>query len=295
MAARSIGSLTISFGLVAIPVKLYSATEASRQISFNLLHKTCGSRLRQQYFCVKEDVPVSRDEMAKGYEFAKDQYVMFSPEELKALEEAGTQTADINEFVPISAIDPVYFDKAYYIAPDKGGAKPYALFAKALRESKRCAVGRWAARGKQYIVMIRPGDDDGLVMQQLCTPAKCARSSEIDIPKMDVRDAELKLAKQLIDQQTSATFDPSQYTDDVSVRIEEAVQRKVEGQEITMAEAPETGGAQVIDLMEALRASLEKKGVKPAAKSAAPAKGRKPAKSASDEAEAPAPRRSARK
>jgi DNA end-binding protein Ku len=90
MAARSIGSLTISFGLVAIPVKLYSATEASRQISFNLLHKTCGSRLRQQYFCVKEDVPVSRDEMAKGYEFAKDQYVMFSPEELKALEEAGT-------------------------------------------------------------------------------------------------------------------------------------------------------------------------------------------------------------
>ena len=295
MAARSIGSLTISFGLVAIPVKLYSATEASRQISFNLLHKTCGSRLRQQYFCVKEDVPVSRDEMAKGYEFAKDQYVMFSPEELKALEEAGTQTADINEFVPISAIDPVYFDKAYYIAPDKGGAKPYALFAKALRESKRCAVGRWAARGKQYIVMIRPGDADGLVMQQLMYAGEVPPMSEIDIPKMDVRDAELKLAKQLIDQQTSATFDPSQYTDDVSMRIEEAVQRKVEGQEITMAEAPETGGAQVIDLMEALRASLEKKGVKPAAKSAAPAKGRKPAKSASDEAEAPAPRRSARK
>ena len=295
MAARSIGSLTISFGLVAIPVKLYSATEASRQISFNLLHKTCGSRLRQQYFCVKEDVPVSRDEMAKGYEFAKDQYVMFSPEELKALEEAGTQTADINEFVPISAIDPVYFDKAYYIAPDKGGAKPYALFAKALRESKRCAVGRWAARGKQYIVMIRPGDDDGLVMQQLMYAGEVRPMSEIDIPKMDVRDAELKLAKQLIDQQTSAKFDPSQYTDDVSARIEEAVQRKVEGQEITMAEAPETGGAQVIDLMEALRASLEKKGVKPAAKSAAPAKGRKPAKSASDETEAPAPRRSARK
>src|SRR6476660_1473182 len=160
MAARSIASLTVSFGLVSIPFKLFSATEASRQISFNLLHKGCGSRLKQQYFCAKEDVPVSRDEMVKGYEFAKDQYVMFTPEELKALEEAGTQTADISEFVPISAIDPVYFDKAYYIAPDKGGAKPYALFAKALRESKRCALGRWAARGKQYIVMIRPGDDD---------------------------------------------------------------------------------------------------------------------------------------
>jgi DNA end-binding protein Ku len=298
MAARSIGTLTISFGLVAIPVKLYSATEAARGISFNLLHKTCGSRLRQQYFCIKEDVPVSRDEMVKGYEFAKDQYVMFTPDELKAMEEAGTQTADINEFVPISAIDPVYFDKAYYIAPDKGGAKPYALFAKALRESKRCAVGRWAARGKQYIVMIRPVDD-GLVMQQLMYAGEVRPISEIDIPNIEVRDAELKLAKQLIDQQTSATFDPSQYTDEVSERIEQAVQKKVEGEEITIAAPPEAGGAQVIDLMEALRASLEKKGVKPAAASktaeAAP-KGRKPARRAqSDEAEAPAPRRSARK
>jgi DNA end-binding protein Ku len=296
MAARSIGTLTISFGLVAIPVKLYSATEAARGVSFNLLHKTCGSRLRQQYFCIKEDVPVSRDEMVKGYEFAKDQYVMFTPEELKAMEEAGTQTADINEFVPISAIDPVYFDKAYYIAPDKGGAKPYALFTKALRESRRCAIGRWAARGKQYIVMIRPVDD-GLVMQQLMYAGEVRPISEIDIPKMDVRDAELKLAKQLIDQQTSATFDPSQYTDEVTERIEKAVQKKVEGEEITMSAAPETGGAQVIDLMEALRASLEKKGVKPAAKAESAPKGRKPARRAqADEAEAPpAPRRSARK
>jgi DNA end-binding protein Ku len=286
--------LTISFGLVAIPVKLYSATEASRGISFNLLHSTCGSRLRQQYFCIKEDVPVSRDEMVKGYEFAKDQYVMFTPEELKAMEEAGTQTADINEFVPISSIDPVYFDKAYYIAPDKGGAKPYALFTKALRESKRCALGRWAARGKQYIVMIRPVDD-GLVMQQLMYAGEVRPISEIDIPKMDVREAELKLAKQLIDQQTSAKFDPSQYTDDVTARIEAAVQQKVEGHEITMAEEPATGGAQVIDLMEALRASLERKGVKPAAKSAAPEKGRKPPKRAQESESQPAPRRSAKK
>jgi len=296
MAARSIGTLTISFGLVAIPVKLYSATEAARGISFNLLHKTCGSRLRQQYFCIKEDVPVSRDEMVKGYEFAKDQYVMFTPEELKAMEEAGTQTADINEFVPIAAIDPVYFDKAYYIAPDKGGAKPYALFQKALRESKRCAVGRWAARGKQYIVMIRPVED-GLVMQQLMYAGEVRPISEIDIPHMDVREPELKLAKQLIESQTSATFDPSQYTDEVTERIEKAVQQKVEGEEITMAAAPEGGGAQVIDLMEALRASLEKKGVKPAAKAEpAATKGRKPARRAQDEeSEAPAPRRSARK
>src|SRR3981189_946185 len=167
MAARSIATLTVSFARVPTPVKLFSAPEASRAISFNLLHKACGSRVKQQYFCVKEEVPVAREDMVKGYEFAKDQYVTFTPEELKALEEAGTHSADITEFVPIESIDPVFFDKAYYLAPDKGGAKPYALLAKALRESGRCALGRWAARGKQYIVMIRPVDDDGLVMQQL--------------------------------------------------------------------------------------------------------------------------------
>src|SRR5262249_17068766 len=166
MAARSIASLTISFGLVSIPVKLFSATEASKSISFNMLHKTCGSRLRQQYICIKEDVPVGREDMVKGYEFAKDQYVQFTPEELKAMEEVGTHTAEITEFVPLEAVDPVYYDKAYYLAPDKAGAKPYALLAAALRETNRCALGRWAARGKSYVVMIRPVED-GLVMQQL--------------------------------------------------------------------------------------------------------------------------------
>jgi DNA end-binding protein Ku len=274
MAARSIASLTISFGLVSIPVKLYSATETSRAISFNLLHKACGSRLRQQYFCIKEDVPVGREDMAKGFEFAKDQYVMFTPEELKALEEAGTQTADITEFVPAKTIDPVFFDKAYYLGPDKGGAKPYALLARALKESGRCALGRWAARGKQYIVMIRPVDDgfvEGLVMQQLLYSGEVRSMKDIDIPKTDVRDAELKLAQQLIEQQAVDKFDPTAYKDEVRERIEAAVQKKVEGQEITMAEAPEQG-AQVIDLMEALRASLEKKPAKKVQAAKAPAR-----------------------
>src|SRR6266446_1336507 len=148
MAARSIASLTVSFGMVSIPVKLYSATEASRAISFNLLHKACGSRLKQQYLCVKEEVVVPREDMVKGYEFAKDQYVMFSPEELKAMEEAGTHSAEITEFVPLKTVDPVYFDKAYYLGPDKGGAKPYALLARAHRS-------RGAEEGR------RPGDHDG--------------------------------------------------------------------------------------------------------------------------------------
>jgi DNA end-binding protein Ku len=221
--------------------------------------------------------------MVKGYEFAKDQYVMFSPEELKAVEEAGTHSAEIAEFVPIASIDPVHFDKAYYLAPDKGGAKPYALFAKALQESKRCAIGRWGARGKQYIVMIRPVAG-GLVMQQLLYAGEVRSFQEIEIAKSEVKDAELKLAQQLIEQQSSEAFDPAPYVDEVRTRIEAVIQKKVEGQEITMAEAPE-GGAQVIDLMEALRASLEKKA--PAKASQPQAEERKPAKRA-QETEAPA-------
>jgi DNA end-binding protein Ku len=291
MAARSIASLTISFGLVSIPVKLYSATEASRAISFNLLHKSCGSRLKQQYVCAKEDVVVPRDDMVKGYEFAKDQYVMFTAEELKALEEEGTHAADITEFVPIESIDPVYFDKAYYLAPDKGGAKPYALLTKALHESDRCAIGRWAARGKQYIVMIRP-IEDGLVMQQLLYAAEVRSIRDLEIPQTDVKDAELKLAQQLIEQQTSDTFDPGAYTDEVRARIEAAVQKKVEGQEITMTEAPE-GGAQVIDLMEALRASLERRATAPEKPAKAQPETRKPPKRA--RAAEPAARKTAKK
>ena len=301
MAARSIGSLTVSFGLVSIPVKLYSATESSRAISFNMLHKTCGSRLKQQYLCLKEGVPVERDDIVKGYEFAKDQYVIFTPEELKALEEVGTHSADITEFVPLESVDPVYFDKAYYLAPDKGGAKPYTLFTRALRESNRCALGRWAARGKQYIVMIRPVDD-GLVMQQLLYADEVRSMKDLDVPKVEVKDTELKLAQQLIEQQSSDTFDPAAYTDEVRARIEAAVQKKVEGQEVTLADAPE-GGAQVIDLMEALRASLERKGVAPSKARAAKAEpqeqpaaqARKPPKQAPVAEAAPAARARARK
>jgi DNA end-binding protein Ku len=287
MAARSIASLNVSFGLVSIPVKLYSATEASRAISFNLLHKACGSRLKQQYLCIKEEVVVPREDMVKGYEFAKDQYVMFSPEELKALEETGTHTAEITEFVPLESVDPVYFDKAYYLAPDKGGAKPYALLARALRETGRCALGRWAARGKQYIVMLRPVED-GLVMQQLLYADEVRKIGDIEIPKTEVKDAELKLARQLIEQQASDAFDPAAYKDDVKERIEAAVQKKVEGQEITMTEEAPEGGAQVIDLMEALRASLEKKGAAPAKAAKGAEEPRKPAKRAAAQAAAPA-------
>src|SRR5258705_4834042 len=216
--------------------------------------------------------------MVKGYEFSKDQYVTFTPEELKTMEEAGTGMAEITEFVPIEAVDPVYFDKAYYLAPDKGGAKPYALLARALQESGRCALGRWAARGKQYIVMIR-AVEEGLVMQQLLYAGEVRSIKEIEIPQTEVKPAELKLAQQLIEAQASEKFDPAAYKDDVKTRIETAIQKKVEGQEITMTEEP-AGGAQVIDLMEALRASLERKA--PAKARATEAEARKPPKRAQE-------------
>src|SRR5690242_15854093 len=257
MAARSIASLTVSFGLVSIPVKLFSATEASRAISFNLLHKTCGSRLKQQYFCVKEEVPVGREDMAKGYEFAKDQYVMFTPEEIKALEEAGTHSVDISEFVPVESIDPVYFDKTYYLAPDKGAGRPYGLLTEALKQSGRAAVGRWAARGKAYLVVLRP-IGDVLTMQQLHFAGDVRSATEVEVPKPEVKPAELKLAQQLIEQQTSEKFDPTAYKDELRARIETAIQKKVEGAEISVSEIAPEGESKVIDLMEALRASLEK-------------------------------------
>lgn len=257
MAMRSIGSLTISFGLVAIPVKLYTATQSANAISFNLLHKGCGSRLKQQYVCIKDGQVVDRDDMIKGYEFAKDQYVQFSNDEIKQMEEIGTHSVDIAEFVPIESIDPVYFDKTYYLAPDKGGAKPYGLLNEALKDTKRCAVARWAARGKSYLVALRPVGDV-LVMQQLHFATEVRAATEVDVAKPDVKAPELKLAKQLIEQQTANNFDPTAYVDDVRARVEAAIQKKVEGQEISVAEGPIETGGKVIDLMEALRASLEK-------------------------------------
>ena len=258
MAARSIASLTVSFGLVAIPVKLYSATQSANTISFNLLHKKDGSRLKQQYVCQKEGVVVERDEIVKGYEFAKDQYVRFTPEEIKALEEVGTHAVEISEFVPIESVDPVYYDKTYYLAPDKGATKPYALLTEALKQSGRCAVGRWATRGKGYIVILRP-IGDVLAMQQLHYAADVRPASEVEVPKSEVKPAELKLAQQLIDQQAAAGFDPTAFKDETRARIEAAIEKKVaEGTEISVTERPAEGEGKVIDLMDALRASLER-------------------------------------
>ena len=284
--ARSIASLTISFGLVAIPVKLYSATVSSERISFNLLRQKDGSRVKQQYVAVNDGKLVERSEMIKGYEFAKDQYVLFSAEELKALEDTTSHAIDIGQFVPLSSVDPVYFDGTYYLAPDKGAAKPYVLLATALRKSGQCAVGRWISRGKEHIVVIRPMDE-GLAMHQLHFQAEVRPIKDLGIEPAQVSEPELKLAQQLIQHLAAGRFDPNEYHDEFRQRGEAAIQKKVQGKEISLAEAPTADArGNVIDLMDALRASIDAR----AAKSVA-LKERKPPKRAS----APAARKSARR
>jgi DNA end-binding protein Ku len=254
MAARALASATISFGLVSIPVKLFTTTESGSQLSFNWLH-TCGSRVKQQYWCPKDERVAPREELVKGYEFSKGQYVTFTPEELRALEEAGSETIEIHEFVPLAAVDPLYYERAYYLGPDKGGAKPYKLLAEAMLRTGRAALASWAARGKQYLVLIRPFEE-GLVLQQLRYADEVKAFDEVERGDAKVRDAEVDLAVQLVKQIGGDAFEPKRYHDTVKERIEAAIQRKVEGEEAIEVEAPAPAEAKIIDLMEALRASL---------------------------------------
>ena len=262
MPARSIGTGTLSFGMVSIPIRTYSAGESASAVSFNLLHGKCKSRLKQQYVCPKDNEIVPRDQMVKGYEFSKEQYVTFTEDELKAMAEEAQKAIEITEFVPASKVDPVYFDGAYYLGPDKGGEKAYKLLNEAMKQTGRAALAKWAARGKQYLVMIRPVGN-GLVMQQLLYADEVRPISEVPIDDAELKEAELKLAVQLVEQIASDEFHPENYEDEVRKRYHEAIQRKVEGQEITAA--PEAPRAQIIDLMEALKASLAAKGAAAAA------------------------------
>jgi DNA end-binding protein Ku len=282
MAARSIASLSLSFGLVSIPVKLYSATESSATVRFNMLAKD-GSRLKQQYVSEKDQTVVERAEMVKGYEFENDRFVIFSPDELKALQESPSHTIDIVAFIPDKAVDPIFYDKAYFLAPDKRGAKPYNLLMAAMGASGRCALAKWAWKGKQYVVQVRPAED-GLVLQQLLYADEVRSLKELGIEKVTVSDAELKLAMQLIDQISEDTYDPTMFEDEEKKRILAAIDEKIAGKQIVANEPhePASGGAQVIDLVEALRASLGKGGLKG---KAAPAKAAEAAPAA---AEAPA-------
>ena len=264
MPARAIGTATISFGLVSVPVNLYSSSESRTSVSFNMLHKKCGSRLKQQYICPKDNEVVARDETVKGYEFAKDQYVVLSVDELKALEEKSTGTIDVMEFVPLAKVDREYLEKVYYLGPDKGGDRAYRLLAAALLDTGRAALGQYAARGQQHLVLLRPRNGV-LVMEQLHYADEVRPTTEVTIPAGEVKPTELALARQLIEQTATDEFEPEKFKDTVRERVLETIQRKIDGQDITADITPE-GGGKIIDLMEALKASLD---------AAKPGKGRK--------------------
>ena len=254
MPARSIGTATISFGLVSIPTKLYTTSETAGEIHFNMLHGADGARLKQQYVCTQCNEVVDREHTVKGYEHTKGQYVVLSAEELKALDAVATQTIALEEFVPAAAVDPLYVDKSYYLGPDKGGERAYKLLHDAMLETGLVGVASYSARGKQYIVELRPFEE-GLIMHQLRYAAEVKPWTEVPLPDLpELKPAELGLAKQIIQQIAADAWHPQRYKDEVTERMHQLIQQKVEGQEITVA--PEAPAGKVIDLMEALKASL---------------------------------------
>jgi DNA end-binding protein Ku len=248
------GSATISFGLVSVPIKLYSSADSSVSIAFNWLNKDTGARVKQQYVDAQSGEKVDRAEMVKGYEFSKGQYVTFTPEELKTLDEKATNSIDINEFIPLGKVDRMFLDKVYFLGPDKGGARAYHLLREALTETGRAAIGQYASRGKQYLVLVRPMDNV-LVMEQLHYATQLRQPSEVPVEHVDLKDNELDLAKQLIEQSATEYFSPEAYHDAVAERVMETIQKKIDGEDIT-AEPTEEPQAKIIDLMDALKASL---------------------------------------
>jgi DNA end-binding protein Ku len=257
MPPHSIGSGTISFGLVSIPVKLYAAASAGG-ISFNLLHAKCGNRIRQQTFCPVCNEVVDRSGLVKGYEFSKEQYVRFTDEELKSLEGEASKVIEIAEFVPLPDVDPIYFEKTYYLGPDKGGEKAYRLLADAMTKTERVALAKFVMRGKESLVLIRSAQD-GLMLHTMYFADEVRDFGEIDKGKSaKLREGELDLALRLVEELSHDEFKPEQYADDYRQRVLELVDSKVEGKEVT-AVGPQVQRAQVIDLMDALKQSLAKR------------------------------------
>jgi DNA end-binding protein Ku len=257
MPPHSIGSGTISFGLVSIPIKMYTAASAGG-VSFNLLHAKCGNRIKQQQTCPVCNEVVDRGQLVKGYEFAKDQYVRFTDEELKTLEGEASKVIDIAEFVPLPKVDPIYFEKTYYLGPDKGGEKAYRLLADAMTATDRVALAKLVMRGKESLVLIRPAQR-GLMLHTMYFADEVRDFGEIDKGQSaKIKEGELELALRLIDELSHPEFAPETYQDDYRLRVLDLVNLKVEGKEVT-AVGPDVHRAQVIDLMDALKQSLAKR------------------------------------
>ncbi|MCB0403178.1 MAG: Ku protein [Bdellovibrionales bacterium] len=253
MAIRSIATARLSFGLVTVPVNIYPAGEAGEKISFNWLHKGCGHRLKQQYFCPQHSKTLTKDDKVKGYQFEKDEYVVFTPDELRVLEAKANQTIEIVEFVPADSVTRLYLNKVYFLGPDKGGDKAYRLLSAALNKTHKVAIARYKARGKQYLVAIRP-ESKGLIMEDLFYQHERRSFKDVPIGNAAVTPKELELAVKVIKSAEVKSFQPAKYKDEVRERLLKQIRKKIAGQDITRIEqAPEK---KVIDLMEALQASL---------------------------------------
>ena len=277
MPARALSSATISFGLVSIPVKVYTAT-SSKTVHFSMLHAKDRGRLRQQYFCRTCDEPVDRNETVRGFEYARDQYVVMEEEELKGLERKSDKSVDIEEFIPIEQVDPVYFDGANLLGPDKGGSKAYELLREAMLESGRVAIGRFHTRGRDQLVLIRP-TAQGLILHGLFYADEVRSFEDIELgDRAEIRDQELTLANQLIDSLTRERFDSTRFEDEYRVELLQAIDRKVAGEEVVAppAEAPRE---KIIDLVAALKQSLAERGGE--ASEPKPARAKAPAKKTS--------------
>jgi len=253
MAARSIGSGTISFGLVSIPIKLYTAV-SPKSVGFNMLHKTCGGRLKQQLLCPVDNVIVERSDTIRGFEYARDQYVKFTDEELKAMEAARTDSLELLEFVPASTVDFLQIEKTYFLGPDKGGDRAYRLLSEALEKAGRLAVGRFAQRGKDNLVLVRPYKK-GLILHECYYADEVRDFDDIDTGgAFEFKPIELELANKLIEQLDQEKFEPSRFRDTWADKVKEAVDKKIAGEDVQAA--PEAPKAQIIDLLEALKRSV---------------------------------------
>lgn len=252
---RSLWKGAITFGLISIPVRLYSAVQ-EKSLKFHLLHDEDGGRIRYERTCAKCGKKVGWDDIVKGYEYSKDHYVTFEDQELEALDVDSIKAIDVVAFVPLTDIDPIYFNKTYYVAPEASGLKAYRLLAEALEAEGQVGVAKVALREKEHLATVRL-KDDVFVLETMYWPDEIRAAEFEELSKnVDVRDNEVKMARQLI-QQLATDWRPEEFRDEYRDKLEELVTKKVEGQEITVAAQPTEEPTKVVDLMEALKASVE--------------------------------------
>ena len=267
----SVWSGHLTFGLISMPVRLFSGARSSG-ISFNMLNRPDRVRVKQQYICPAENVVVDRSEIVKGYEFRKDEYIVIEPEEIKKIEPQTAKTMEILEFVKASEVDPVYFESSYYMLPEEAGRRPYALLTKALEESEYVAIAKITMHNREYTCFLRPSEG-GLMLHTMYYEEEVKKVEGFGVPDVELKEAEIKVAHQLI-QALADKWDPEKYKDTFQENLKKLIETKLEGGEVVEMEKPKKL-APVVDLMAALKQSLAqmegKKKPAAAAKAEAPA------------------------